>query len=75
MSKEERYILALLIELWVKMQVPISLGIPLGPARDSWLKIKNELRITGWAGNDDVQDKFEEYVKGISLKEGERKEN
>jgi hypothetical protein len=64
MNKQERHIFALLIELWVKLQVPISLGVPFGPARDVWLKIKNELRITGWASNDDVQDKFEEYVRG-----------
>lgn len=55
-NKQEYELLEALAQLYVGLQVPISLGMPLGVAREAYDKITDLLHLSGWTSEVEAID-------------------
>lgn len=55
-----------LAELLAGLQVPLSIGVPLGTAKEPLLRIRKSLQLWGWPNAKEIADQLEkvEWIKG-----------
>jgi hypothetical protein len=49
-------------KLLAGLQVPVSMGMPLGAAKDPWVRLHRGLHAFGWAGAEDYEAEIREVL-------------
>jgi hypothetical protein len=64
MTEQQRQVLRDVAEVVAGLQVPVSLGVRLGTAREPWGRLFNLLRDAGWSDADKIEQRLLEVFGG-----------